>query len=73
MAAQTITITTETLSSGLGNFFSRLSNFNASQFEVEFQRIKAFDPEIFELMLASESLLAREWDSPEEDNAWANM
>ena len=27
----------------------------------------------FDLMLVSESLLAREWSTPEEDEAWANL
>ena len=27
----------------------------------------------FRLMLASESILAKEWDTPEEDEAWANL
>ena len=26
-----------------------------------------------ELMLASESLIAKEWDTPEEDQAWAHL
>jgi hypothetical protein len=26
-----------------------------------------------ELMFASEDLLAKEWDTPEEDNAWAHL
>jgi hypothetical protein len=31
------------------------------------------DEEAFNGMLASQSVLARDWDSPEEDAAWANL
>jgi hypothetical protein len=31
------------------------------------------DSEAYETMLASEDVLRREWDSPEEDEAWANL
>lgn len=31
------------------------------------------EAEAFQSMLASESALAREWDTPEEDAAWADL
>ncbi len=31
------------------------------------------DAEAFETMLASENVLARDWDTPEEDAAWASL
>ena len=31
------------------------------------------DGESFNGLLASESVLARDWDTPEEDSAWANL
>lgn len=31
------------------------------------------DPDAFNGLLASESTLARDWNSPEEDAAWANL
>lgn len=37
-----------------------------------FLRLKA-DGETFNGMLASEAVLARDWDTPEEDAAWANL
>lgn len=29
--------------------------------------------EAYQMMLASEAVLARDWDQPEEDEAWANL
>lgn len=37
-----------------------------------FLRIKTQDDQ-FDGLLASETVLARDWDSPEEDAAWANL
>jgi hypothetical protein len=37
-----------------------------------FLRLKS-DSEAFNGLLASESVLARDWDTPEEDAAWANL
>jgi hypothetical protein len=39
---------------------------------VRFLRLKAED-ESFNGLLLSESALARDWDTPEEDAAWANL
>ncbi|MEJ5309007.1 MAG: DUF2281 domain-containing protein [Anaerolineae bacterium] len=36
------------------------------------QRHKGFS-EAFQTMLASESVLRRDWDRPEEDEAWADL
>jgi hypothetical protein len=32
-----------------------------------------FDAEQFNGLLASEAVLSRDWDTPEEDAAWANL
>jgi hypothetical protein len=37
-----------------------------------FLRMKS-NGDAFDGLLASESVLAREWDTPEEDAAWANL
>jgi hypothetical protein len=37
-----------------------------------FLRLKS-DNEAFNGLLASESVLARDWNTPEEDAAWANL
>jgi hypothetical protein len=37
-----------------------------------FLRVKAQDDQ-FEGLVASTTVLARDWDSPEEDAAWANL
>lgn len=37
-----------------------------------FLRIKSQD-DSFDGLLASEAVLARDWDTPEEDAAWANL
>lgn len=37
-----------------------------------FLRLKA-NGEAFNGLAASESVLARDWDTPEEDSAWANL
>lgn len=37
-----------------------------------FLRMKS-DGETFNGFLASEAVLARDWDTPEEDSAWANL
>jgi hypothetical protein len=37
-----------------------------------FLRMKS-DRETFDGMLASEAVLARDWNTPEEDSAWANL
>ncbi len=81
--SETITITSETIAERLGQYFFRLTNFNvsqrdfnSSQIDFGFQPIMLYNHEsgdttVFEIMLASESLLAREWNSPDEDDAWA--
>lgn len=69
----TITITTQGLVEKLGEYFWKLGNFDASRF-IPAQAIQPrIDPEILEIMLASESLLARDWNTPEEDEAWAHL
>ena len=37
------------------------------------QALREAASETYESMLASESLLARDWNLPEEDAAWANL
>ncbi len=37
-----------------------------------FLRLKS-DGESFDGLMASEAILARDWDTPEEDSAWANL
>lgn len=39
----------------------------------ELLRLRAEQSEAYQTMLASESTLAKEWDSPEEDEAWADL
>lgn len=39
---------------------------------VRFLRLKS-DPESFNGLLASQSVLARDWNTPEEDSAWENL
>ena len=39
---------------------------------VRFLRLKS-DGDAFNGLLASEAVLARDWDTPEEDAAWANL
>jgi len=39
----------------------------------ELVKLRAQQSEAYQTMLASESALAREWDSPEEDEAWADL
>lgn len=39
---------------------------------VRFLRLKS-DSEAFNGLLASQAVLARDWDTPEEDAAWANL
>lgn len=71
---QTITITTKGVAEKLGGYLYRLANFDAAQFSpIEFLKTKTINPEILEIMLASESVLARDWNTPEEDAAWADL
>ncbi len=35
--------------------------------------IRESNPEVYETMLASEDVLRRDWDKPEEDEAWADL
>ena len=35
--------------------------------------IRESSPEVYETMLASEDVLRRDWDQPEEDEAWADL
>lgn len=39
----------------------------------ELVRLRAQQSEAYQTMLASESMLSREWNSPEEDEAWADL
>lgn len=72
--SETITITTKTIAEQLGQYFLRLTNFDASQYRgSNFQIVGEHDAELFDFMMASESVLAREWNTPEEDEAWADL
>lgn len=35
--------------------------------------IRESNPDVYETMLASEDVLSRDWDKPEEDEAWADL
>ncbi len=71
---ETITITTQGIAERLGDYLYRLANFDASQFSpIEILRARTINPEILEIMLASESVLARDWNTPEEDAAWSDL
>ena len=35
--------------------------------------IRESNPEVYETMFASEDVLRRDWDQPEEDEAWADL
>lgn len=39
----------------------------------ELVKLRAQQSEAYQTMLASESMLSREWNSPEEDEAWADL
>jgi prevent-host-death family protein len=39
----------------------------------ELIRLRTQKLEVYQAMLASEQVLRREWDTPEEDAAWANL
>jgi prevent-host-death family protein len=39
----------------------------------ELLRLRAQKLEVYQTMLASEQVLRREWDTPEEDEAWADL
>ncbi|MCB0157185.1 MAG: type II toxin-antitoxin system prevent-host-death family antitoxin [Caldilineaceae bacterium] len=39
----------------------------------ELLRVRAEQSETFQTMLASEAVLARDWNTPEEDEAWADL
>ena len=39
----------------------------------ELVKLRAQQSEAYQTMLASEFTLSREWDSPEEDEAWADL
>jgi len=58
-------------SSSLGNFFqlSWFIGFNANTLQL--QRIPY--SEAYLTMLASENVLSRDWNQPEEDEAWENL
>ncbi len=72
--SQTVTITTKGVIETLGDYLYHLGNFDAAQFRpVEFCGATTIDPEVFQIMLASESLLARDWNTPAEDAAWADL
>ncbi|MBI5841044.1 MAG: hypothetical protein HZB19_13180 [Chloroflexi bacterium] len=40
---------------------------------LQFKMRELLKSEAYQTMLASESILSRDWDSPEEDEAWANL
>ncbi len=72
--SETITITTKTIVEQLGQHFLQLTNFDASQFRSSsFQIARKHDVELFDFMFASENVLAREWNTPEEDEAWVDL
>jgi hypothetical protein len=51
-------------------------NFSASSSSVEFQIVEPLEDWVesaYATMLASEPTLAKEWDTPEEDAAWADL
>jgi len=71
---ETITITTKGIADALGEYLFRLGNFDSSEIRpTKIVSPRIFNPDIFELMLASESVLARDWDTPEEDEAWSDL
>ena len=39
----------------------------------ELTRLRELKLEVYQTMLASERVLRREWDTPEEDEAWADL
>lgn len=41
--------------------------------QAELVMLRARQSEAYQTMLASESTLARDWDAPEEDEAWADL
>ncbi|MGI8638550.1 MAG: hypothetical protein ACR2MG_01135 [Pyrinomonadaceae bacterium] len=72
--SQTITITTKTIAEQLGEYFYRLTNFDTLQSRYSsFPTERKYDVELFDFMLASESVLAEEWNTQEEDEAWADL
>jgi hypothetical protein len=40
---------------------------------LEFKMRELLKSEAYQTMLASENILRQDWDSPEEDEAWANL
>jgi prevent-host-death family protein len=49
----------------------RYEDYEALQDEL--MRLRQEKLEVYQTMLASEPLLRREWDTPEEDAAWADL
>ena len=45
----------------------------ASQADLKSRLAKLLQSEAYQTMLASQSTLRKEWDQPEEDEAWANL
>ena len=54
------------------DFVSYLSELASEQGNLDTQSF-AIPPEAFQTMLASEAVLARDWNLPEEDLAWADL
>ncbi len=71
--SQTITITTKTIADHVGEYLSKLTNFDASKFLCSSLVLEPVSVELYDWMATSESILARQWDTPEEDEAWANL
>jgi prevent-host-death family protein len=49
----------------------RYEDYEALQ--AELIRLRQEKIEVYQTMLASEAVLRREWDTPEEDEAWADL
>ncbi|MBI3649788.1 MAG: hypothetical protein HY231_01930 [Acidobacteria bacterium] len=68
----TITITAKTIAEQLNA--TQLSNFNFSSSGILTLVIPTrANSDLRQTMLASEAVLAREWNHPEEDEAWADL
>ena len=86
---QTIQPTATTQSSKLQSFFLFSDNANTSNKVLFDENFSLMDLDIsslyenlfktqnesdsFQIMLASEKILSKDWDSPEEDEAWAHL
>lgn len=73
---QTVTISqiTERLHKLPGDKLAVVYDFVSYLAEREMKQVQqALDSEAFQTMLASESVLCRDWDRPEEAAAWAHL